>query len=224
MIGTLYGGPFTLPAAIVRVVLADRELPFQFVEVPWSPEAGYTPFHPMIGKHHPDQKNPVWADPHVVLYDSFLICAYLEDRFDPVGTAHSAAVARAKSRALFRDADQHLFPLIEGLVQARIYERNSLHNNSPDIAGGLASFSDRMARAAELEHYELNALCPSTGDLAAATLLTGLAYLAGGLPGVSEDVQTWLQKMKQRPSLSSVFDEMVARTSQALPNVALTPH
>ncbi len=222
MIGTLYGGPLTLPAAIVRVVLADMDLPFTFVEVPWSPEVGYAPVHPMIEKYHPDQKNPIWVDTNGVFYDSFLICAYLEDRFNPVGKTPCAAAVRAKSRALFHDAHQHLFPLIENLVHERIYGHRLATNSAPGIADGLASFSTRIKCAKDLNHYELSATCPSTGDLATATLLNGLAFLAGGLPGASDDLLTWLQQMKQRPSLASVFGEMAARTAQALPTFAPT--
>jgi glutathione S-transferase len=224
MIGTLYGGPLTLPAAIVRVVLADMDLPFNFVEVPWSAEAGYTPVHPMIEMHHPDQKNPVWVDDHVALYDSFLICTYLEDRFDPVGALPAAAAERAKSRALFQEASRHLFPLIERLVQAKVYERSSAGLSGREVADTLASFVARTQHAADVGHYELNALRVSTGDLAAATLLNGLAFLAGELPSECNDLLPWFEQMKQRPALASVFDDMAIRASRAMPPFTPTPN
>jgi glutathione S-transferase len=224
MIGTLYGGPLTLPTAVVRVVLAEKSLPFNFVEIPWSPASGYTPVHPMIEMHHPDQKNPVWVDDHVALYDSFLICTYLEDRFDPVGALPAAAAERAKSRALFHDASRHLFPLIEKLVQARVYQRSSAGLSGTEVADTLASFVARTHHAADVGHYELNALRASTGDLAAATLLSGLAFLAGGLPRACDDLLPWFEQMKQRPSLASVFNEMAVRGLQTMPTFMPTPN
>ncbi|MCR9240054.1 MAG: glutathione S-transferase family protein [Rhodobiaceae bacterium] len=217
MIGTLYGGPLTLPTSVVRVVLAEKSLPFNFVEVPWSPVEGYRPVHPMIAKYHPDQRNPVWVDDDGAFYDSFLICTYLEDRYDPTSNDRQHAAQRAKSRSLFFDANRYLFPLIENLVQTRVYGSSSSPADAPRVERGLEVFARRTKQAKALGHYHLDAHHPSLGDLAAATLLNGYAFLAGGLPVACNELVPWLTRMQQRPSLQSVFNEMQVRVSELMP-------
>ena len=101
--------------------------------------------------------------------------------------------------------------LLEKIVQTRIY-KNEIIISDADIESQLKSFADRVGIAKESGHYKINALQPSIGDIAAGTLLNGIALLNGGLSNACGGLMPWFQQITMRPAFQSVFGKMIELT------------
>ena len=80
----LYSGPLSLFARKVEIALAEKQLAFERVLVPFTQTMGYAPRHKAVLKANPKGQVPVLIDGDLTLYDSTIIVEYLEFRLSVV--------------------------------------------------------------------------------------------------------------------------------------------
>ena len=96
----LYSGPLSLFSRKVEIVLAEKNLAFERLLVPFSQTKGYAPKHPTVLAANPKAQVPVLVDGAVTLYDSTVIAEYLEDKYPSPALFPREPAARARCRLL----------------------------------------------------------------------------------------------------------------------------
>src|SRR3990170_5927988 len=112
----LYSGPLSLFSRKVEIVLAEKNLAFERVLVPFSQTKGYAPKHPVVLAANPKGQVPVLVDGDVTLYDSTVIAEYLEDKYPSPSLFPREPEARARCRLLELEADEVLLVPVRTLL------------------------------------------------------------------------------------------------------------
>lgn len=112
----LYSGPLSLFSRKVEIVLAEKQLAYERIMVPFSQAEGYFPKHPDVLAANPKGQVPVLVDGDLTLFDSTVINEYLEDAYPEPSLLPTDPVARARCRQLELFADEILLPLIARLM------------------------------------------------------------------------------------------------------------
>ena len=112
----LYSGPLSLFSRKVEIVLAEKNLAFERVLVPFSQTKGYAPKHPAVLAANPKAQVPVLVDGDVTLYDSTVIAEYLEDKYPSPSLFPREPEARARCRLLELEADEILLVPVRALM------------------------------------------------------------------------------------------------------------
>jgi glutathione S-transferase len=210
----LYSGPLSLFSRKVEIVLAEKNLAFERVLVPFSQTKGYAPKHPAVLAANPKGQVPVLIDGDVTLYDSTVIAEYLEDKYPSRSLFPRGPEARARCRLLELEADEIL------LVPVRVLMFRS-EPPGPDAAR--REEQERTARKAEdviLENYAGLAAKLGTqeyfcGTFSVADIATFMNIHHGlrlGAPPVSghQNLSAWHARLAKRPSFATVIAEMAA--------------
>ncbi len=112
----LYSGPLSLFSRKVEIVLAEKNLAYERVLVPFSQTKGCAPKHPAVLAANPKAQVPVLIDGDVTLYDSTVIAEYLEDKYPSPPLFPRATEARARCRLLELEADEILLVPVRALM------------------------------------------------------------------------------------------------------------
>jgi glutathione S-transferase len=206
----LYSGPLSLFSAKVRIALAEKKLDHELIQVAWSRAKAYEPHHPEVVAQNPKRQVPVLVDGDVVVYDSTLICEYLEERYPQPRLFPTDPALRARCRQQEAAADEIWFPHLWKLIEARVYRSGSepaaqaataaLHELEREFDRGLG---DREYWCGEFSVADL-----ATFVFVATSVSLG-APLADGLPRLA----AWSQRVGARPAVGAVMLDL--RTAAA---------
>jgi glutathione S-transferase len=209
-----YSGPLSLFSRKVEIVLAEKNLAFERVLVPFSQTKGYAPKHPAVLAANPKAQVPVLIDGDVTLYDSTVIAEYLEDKYPSPSLFPREPAARAKCRLLELEADEVLLVPIRALL---------FRSEPPGPDAERRAEQERAARKAEdviLENYARLAAKLGTqeyfcGTFSVADIATFMNIHHGlrlGAPPVAghQNLFDWHSRLAKRPSFATVIAEMAA--------------
>jgi glutathione S-transferase len=210
----LYSGPLSLFTAKVRIALAEKGLAYERVEVGWSLARRYEPHHPDVAALNPKGQVPVLVDGDLAVYDSTLICEYLEDRHPEPRLFPRDVRERARCRQLEAAADEILFPHVWALIDGSFY---------PSGAGGrdegrLEAAREGVRRFAAERDKELAGrawLCGefSVADIASFVMLHAAATLGAPLPEEQANLRAWVERALARPAIAREVAELRAFVS-----------
>ncbi len=104
----LWSGVLSPFSAKVRIALAEKGLRYETREIPWSRKNLWGPKPPEFLAVSPYGKVPVLIDGSVTVFDSTVICEYLEDRYPkpalfPAERRRTRALPPARERSRCRD-------------------------------------------------------------------------------------------------------------------------
>jgi glutathione S-transferase len=213
----LYSGPLSLFTAKVRIALAEKQLPYERVEVGWSLAQRYEPHHPDVVALNPKRQVPVLVDGDVVVYDSTVVLEYLEDRYPDPPLYPRDAIARARCRQLEAAADEIWFPAIWDLIESVFYAAASGPGDPARVESARTALALRYdALDKELAGREFLCGAFSVADIATFIMVNAAATL-GAPPGEAHArVRDWLARTRARPAVRSEADEMGAYAMKAL--------
>jgi glutathione S-transferase len=179
-------GSFVSP--YVRKVLACLNLKGIDYEVdPITPFYGNAEFERLS----PLRRIPVFIDQHIVLTDSSVICAYLDDAYPGRALFPSAPQDRARARWIEEYADTHLGDLfIWSLFYQRIVRR-LVWNEQPDEERVNAALEQRIPRALDYLEGELPADGFLFGEIGIADIAIATQFLNGAYAGFEADQDRW---------------------------------
>lgn len=210
----LYSGPLSLFSRKVEIVLAEKNLAFERVLVPFSQTRGYDPKHPAVLATNPKVQVPVLVDGDVTLYDSTVIAEYLEDKYPSPPLFPRGAEARARCRLLELEADEILLVPVRALMfrseppgpdAARREEQERAALKAEDII--LENYARLAAKLGTREYF-----C-GTFSVADIAIFMNIHHgLRLGAPPVSDhqNLSDWHSRLSKRPSFASVIAEMAA--------------
>jgi len=207
----LWSGVLSPFSAKVRIALADKGLEYETREVPWSRRSLWGPKPPEFLAVSPRGKVPVLIDGGVTVYDSTVICEYLEDRYPGRRLLPTDAAARARCRQLEDDADfamtEHVTPLVQELF-------TKTDDGVRDLARLSAASEALVRRYDELERELAGReyLCDTFTVADIATFMVVAFASTLGTPPAERHVRlrAWVDRVRARPSVGREFEAMMA--------------
>jgi glutathione S-transferase len=207
----LWSGKLSPFSAKVRIALAEKDLSYDTREIPWSRRTLWGPKPPEFLAVSPLGKVPVLVDDGVTVYDSTLICEYLEERYPkpplfPTGTAD-----RARCRRLEDEADFAMTEHVTPLVQELFTKSDDATRDMARVTNATAALERRYdALEAELAGREYLCDVFTVADIATFMVL-GFASTLGTAPGPRHPrLQQWVDRVRSRRCVSSEFDALMA--------------
>lgn len=211
----LYSAPLSLFARKVEIALAEKDLAFERVMVPFTQTEGYRPKHPGVLAGNPKGQVPVLEDDGLVLFDSTLILEYLEDAYPTPPLYPAAPREKALCRLMELYADEVMLVPLRALMyrtgprstdperRARIREEGL--QAEPVIAGHYAEIERRLG--------EGDFLCGddfTVADIAVFMMVLYSLRLAGPPIAGHPRLAAWYGRVAARPSAAPVAEEIAA--------------
>lgn len=162
---------------------------------------------------------PALADGDTVVYDSTIICEYLEDRYPDPPCLPADPAARARTRAVERISDTQIDPvmMVIGLLKFFRPEVGEQHPTALDRA------ADALARHwanldAMLADREWLAGSFSRADIAVAAHVAAASVLGYGPTSTTPHFAAWAQRAAARPSIARASQDALASYAEAQTN------
>jgi len=205
----LYSGPLSLFTAKTRIVLAEKGLDYERIDVGWSRTDRYLPHHPEVVAINPKRQVPCLVDGDVTLYDSSVINEYLDERYPtPPRLMPTEPGARARCRLLELECDEVFFPHVWDLIETSFYP------GTPDPARVAAAQEGATAYYRKLER-ELTGREWIGGDYALpdvgfAVFMTSSTMLGAPIPASLPKLTSWMERVSARPAVAKEIADMMA--------------
>jgi glutathione S-transferase len=206
----LWSGLLSPFSAKVRIVLAEKDLPVEIMPIPWSRQTLWGPKPSEFVAVSPRGQVPVLIDGDVVVYDSTVICEYLEDRYPSPPIFPADPAGRARCRQLEDEADQSMMQEVTPLVRELFTKTDEATRDLASVAAGSEALARRFERLdGELAGREY--LCGrfSVADVA-TFMVVGFASTFGVLPADGRrNLRGWADRVRTRPTVAHEFDAMM---------------
>lgn len=216
----LYSGPLSLFTAKVRIALAEKEIPYERIEVGWSLADRYEPHHPDVVALNPRRQVPVLVDGDLVVYDSTQILEFLEERFPEPALYPQDLRGRARARRLEAWADEIFFAPVWRLIDRGFYPAEVGHateGRDAEVAEARAEI-DTLHETLEKDLGSGPYLCGDFGvaDLSIFVMINAAATL--GAPVAPERVALleWTKRVAERSAVAEETSAMLAFVQKTL--------
>lgn len=209
----LYSGPLSLFTGKVRIVLDEKQIPYELVSVPFDRTAGYQPKHPFVVAKNPKQQVPVLEDGDLTIYDSTVINEYLEDRHPVPALFPRDAAAKARCRQAEAAADELLFPHVLELIREVFYTPEGRPRDEERIAAARRAIADHYA-SLETSLGDARYLCGefSVADVGYFLTITFATNLGAPLGDAHPRLNAWYARVFERPSVQREVQGLLAAT------------
>jgi glutathione S-transferase len=197
----LFDNAFSPYAYKVRAVLYEKGVDFEQRALRTAAE------REELRRRNPRDEVPALEDGDTIVYDSTVICEYLEEKYPLPPLMPADPVARARCRTLESMSD--------GELDAIVFVLGLLVPNA-DLQARIPDALPRAGDALRLQHARLErelggdflvgAL--SLADVAVYPHLRGANFLGYPVADDHPRLQAWMQRMGQRPSIRRATREM----------------
>ena len=184
----------------VRIVLAEKELSYEFANVDLRKGEQR---RPEFLRLNPFGKVPVLEDEGVVIYDSTVINEYLEDEYPHPSLLPGESGLRARVRSLEDLADLR-FILPVGVLMAEVRkpegerDNEKIRRSREEVEWTLAFLNSQIGEQAYLAGEF------SLADAAFAPRLMVLAAVGVEVKPQWEPLRRWIERLAARPSLQKL--------------------
>src|SRR5262245_31906019 len=139
----LWHGRLSPFSAKVRIALAEKDLPYDGLEIPWTRKTLWSPKPAEFLAVSPRAQVPVLIDGDVVIHDSTVICEYLEDRHPERPLLPKTPAARARCRCLEDEADFSMQQEVTPLVQELFTKTDPASRDDARVAAAIEALGHR---------------------------------------------------------------------------------
>jgi glutathione S-transferase len=200
---TLHAYKFSVYAWIARLVLAEKGVGYDYVEVnPFSPDlaAEYL-------EKHPFRRVPFLTHDDFSLYETAAITRYVDETFPGAALQPSSSRLRARMTQIISIVDNYgYWPMVRQVFSHRVFRpRNGQPGDEAEIQAGVIGSARTLAALEKLAEPRGYLLGPrlSLADLHLAPMM---AYFAAAEEGASmlaqhEKLAAWWALMRNLPSL-----------------------
>ncbi len=213
----LYHLPLSPYARKVRVVLAEKRLPFEMrVEKVWERRAEYLDLNPA-------NKVPTLIEENgLVIPDSNVICEYLEEAYPDTPLMGHTLAERVEVRRLVAWFDGKFADEVMLNLMYEKFMKRAMGGGNPDagaLRAGYANLRHHMNYIGWLAENRkwLAGAELSMADFAAAAQLSSLDFAGDVDWSVSAAAKDWYARVKSRPSFRALLTDRV-------PGVIPPPH
>jgi glutathione S-transferase len=213
----LWSGVLSPFSAKVRIALAEKQLAYETLPMPWSRKTLWGPKPPEFLAVSPRGQVPVLIDGDTVVYDSTVICEYLEDRYPRPPLFPDGAAERARCRQLEDEADLAMSQDVTALVQELFTKAGG--GAAPDMAR-VGAATDALRRRYDALDEALRGrdyLCDRFSIADVATyLVIGYATTLGVPPTERhERLAAWGERLRGRPTIGRELDAITQAAAAA---------
>jgi glutathione S-transferase len=210
----LFDNAFSPFAYKVRVALYEKAIAFEKHALRTAAERDE------LRRRNPRDEVPALQDGETVLYDSTVICEYLEEKCPAPPLMPTDPAKRARCRALELIADTQLDGCLYIMGIARL--NRSLQARVPDAPARAAEMLKKHHANFERElaggDYFVDAF--SLADIAVYPHLRSAVFLGYPVSDEFPKLQAWLTRVSERPSIRQATREM----AQAFQEFQTDPH
>jgi glutathione S-transferase len=207
----LYDNAASPYAQKVRVTLYEKGIDVQLCEIRSESQRAE------LLRVSPRGEVPALVDGDTVVYDSTIICEYLEERFPVPPLLPADPAGRARVRALERIADTQLDPVVIVLGVAKLI-RPSVGAQHPEVieraAAALTGYVEKLDGWLADEREWLAGTF-SRADVAMASHVMAAAFLGWPVTEAHPHAKAWSDRLAARPSIARVTQEALAAFSEA---------
>lgn len=182
----LYSDPLALDSHRVRLVLAEKGINVEVVEV--DPE-GVQPED--LADLNPYAETPTLVDRDLALYDARVICEYLDERFPHPPLMPIDPVSRAKAKLVISRIERDWYGLLTQLERQDKRRRVAVRR---ELAESLAASADVFA--AGTSYFLSDEI--TMMDCTLAPLLWRLTHYGVELPAEAEAITEYAQRLFER--------------------------
>lgn len=197
---TLYAKPFDIYSHRVRLVLAEKGVAADVIEV----DPNNKPQE--LFALNPYDTLPVLVDRDLILHEPNVILEYLDERFPHPPLMPVYPVARAKSRLTISRLDQDWSPLVHRIEQGTTAEAKAARKT---LLGSLISIAPIFNETPFFLGEEFSLV-----DCCVAPILWKLPKLGIELPTQTKTLKSYTQRLFSRPSfkvsLAEIERELIA--------------
>jgi glutathione S-transferase len=208
----LYHLPLSPYARKVRLVLAEKRLPFELrVEKVWERRPEYLEMNPA------GMVPTLIEDNGLVIPDSAVICEYLDEAYPDSSLMGRNLAERIEVRRLTAWFDGKFANEVTQNLYGEKYLRRLTHRGNPDPAAIRTGYTalryhlDYIGWLAETRKW-LAGSTLSMADFTAAAHLSTLDFIGELDWSVSPPAKDWYARMKSRPSFRGVLADRVSGT------------
>lgn len=210
----LWSGVLSPFSAKVRIALAEKGLPFEILEIPWSRQTLWGPKPEEFLAVSPRGQVPALVDGELGVFDSTIIVEYLEDRYPAPPLMPKDAADRARCRMWEELADAALAGAVVTLIRERFLKPDPAAGDREAIAAAEAALCTLHTRL-DTHLGTAGHLC---GDFTVADIAVFLAVGFGAALGVPADpalekLGAWFGRVHARPAVGSEYDAMMTRAA-----------
>ncbi len=183
----------------VKIVLAEKKVPFEPVNVHGDPAVKESP---EFKKASPKGTVPAIVDGDVFLSEAYAINRYLDKKFPSPPLLPSSQEKKDEIEKFIREIDKGMvlnigLLLIECILKPKDQQREEVKEKKRrEIADGLEKI-DQMLAGKEYLFGEY-----SLADIAVTPHISALPMLGSGIPAYLKNATAWFERIKKRPSFA----------------------
>lgn len=207
---SLYHLPLSPFARKVRLVLAEKRLPFELrIEKTWERRPEYLDMNPA-------GTVPVLVEDNgLVIPDSGVICEYLEEAYPDTSLLGRMVAERVEARRLTAWFDHKFGPEVSRNLLYEKTMKQVLRLGPPDasaLRNGYNNLKQHLLYIGELAEHRrwLAGSTLSLADFAAAAALSSIDFIGDVDWSISPAAKDWYARMKSRPSFRAILTDRVS--------------
>jgi len=186
----LYSDPTSPDCHRTRIVLAEKELPSEIVDV----EDGEVPQG--LLNSNPSAKLPTLEDRNTILFDASVINEYLDERYPHPPLKPGSPAERAQMRLAVLRIEQELYPLYEEFMAAR---------KKADAKARLCDYLEALDTYLARQNYFVGE-CYTLADVSMATILWRLSPMGVDTAKWS-NLEAYMDRLFERPAFERSLSE-----------------
>ena len=186
----LYSDPTSLDSHRTRIVLAEKELPGEIIDV----EDGDMPR--ALLNLNPAGKLPTLVDRNTILFESSVINEYLDERYPHPPLKPGSPAERAHMRLAVLRIEQELYPLYDEFAAAR---------KKADAKAGLCDYLEALDTYMARQEYFVGE-CYTLADVSMATVLWRLSPMGVDTAKWS-NLEAYMDRLFERPAFERSLSE-----------------
>ncbi len=194
----LYCFPRSGNSREVKIVLAEKNLPFETIDIRATPSVKESP---EFLKASPRGTVPALIDGDVYLSEAYAINEYLEERYPQVPLLPADAAKRAEIRDWVKHFDRAVclkigLLLIEELLKAKELQKDEVKSKlRTDIHRGLQDLDARLEQSGDYFFGDY-----SLADVSMTPHLAALHRVNIEIGDETANLKNWMQRIEKRPS------------------------
>jgi len=186
----LYSDPTSPDSHRTRIVLAEKELPGEIIDV----EDGVVPQD--LLNLNPSGKLPTLEDRNTILFEASVINEYLDERYPHPPLKPGSPAERAQMRLAVLRIEQELYPLYEEFQSAR---------RKTDVKARLCDYLEALDTYLARQDYFVGE-CYTLADVSMATVLWRLSPMGVDTAKWS-NLEAYMDRLFERPAFERSLSE-----------------
>lgn len=198
----LWSGLLSNNAAKVRIVLAEKQIPHEIIEVPWTKEKQWEPKPAELWQINPRGQVPVLIDEEVTLFDSTIINEYLEEKHPEPNLFPTQMESRAICR-LWEDQGDFYQAYIGTLISEVFLAPpgTDLNESARNAMKALANYFQLLEKQLTGQDY----LCGKYSVADISNFLTVAFAITLGVDIQTPELKAWYERVLARPVVAKEF-------------------